>query len=130
MKDLLNCPNCGAPIQDDICPYCGSVFLDWAAFDIQKPTFVKVKDYQGRILLMQLSTPSVRITIERENTGYFYADNVRIPYTSSFPDATIEAEFKALPYHSKILGKDVLYMLIDQNKADGSEVKKILEEIK
>ena len=24
MKDLLNCPNCGAPLSDDFCSYCGS----------------------------------------------------------------------------------------------------------
>ena len=23
---LLNCPNCGAPITSEQCPYCGSVF--------------------------------------------------------------------------------------------------------
>lgn len=132
MKDLLNCPNCGAPIQNDICPYCGSVFLDWAAFDIRRPTFVKVKDYQGRILLMRLSTPSIRITIGSNDTEYFYADNRPIAYISRFPDATIEAEFRAVPYHSKLLGKDVLYTLIDPKKADirSKTVKNVLKEAK
>ena len=26
MKDLLNCPNCGAPIKGSKCEYCGTVF--------------------------------------------------------------------------------------------------------
>ena len=132
MEDLLNCPNCGAPIQNDICPYCGSVFLDWAAFDITKPTFVKVRDLQGQILLMRLSTPNIRITIDQSSQSYFYADNLRIPIRSIFPDATIEAEFKAVPYHSKLLGKDVLYILINPKKADcnGQTIKQVLEEIK
>lgn len=30
-KSELNCPNCGAPITGEYCPYCGSVFYDWAA---------------------------------------------------------------------------------------------------
>ena len=26
-----NCPNCGAPIETEKCPYCGTMFLDFAA---------------------------------------------------------------------------------------------------
>lgn len=74
MNGLLNCPNCGAPIKNDICPYCGSVFLDWAAFDISRPTFVKIRDNQGRFLLMKVKTPHARIDINHD-TAEFYADN-------------------------------------------------------
>ena len=132
MKDLLNCPNCGAPIQDDICPYCGSVFLDWAAFDVQRPTFVKVKDHFGRILLVKLATPKINISIEQDPEPYFYADNKKYYATKRIPDALIEAEFRVVPYHSKILGKDVLYTLIDPKKADlqSNIVKNVLEEAK
>ncbi len=28
MKDLLNCPNCGAPIKGSTCEYCGTVFSE------------------------------------------------------------------------------------------------------
>lgn len=116
MKELLNCPNCGAPIQDDHCPYCGSVFLDWAAFDLAKPTFVKVRDHQGRFLLIRLSTPSVRITLDSSDVPYFYADNRRIPMKSTFPRCDIEAEFTAIPYRDAVTGKDVLYKIIAPHK--------------
>lgn len=28
-----NCPNCGAPISSIECPYCGTVFYDFATID-------------------------------------------------------------------------------------------------
>ena len=28
MKDLLNCPNCGAPISGSKCEYCGTIFSE------------------------------------------------------------------------------------------------------
>lgn len=43
MKDLLNCPNCGAPVTAEKCPYCGSVFLDFAAIQVGAPSYVKFK---------------------------------------------------------------------------------------
>ena len=43
MSDQFNCPNCGAPIASDICPYCGTAFLDWSCIDERKASFVKVK---------------------------------------------------------------------------------------
>lgn len=42
-KDLLNCPNCGAPINDEQCPYCGTAFVDFAAMDTERPFYVKIK---------------------------------------------------------------------------------------
>ena len=27
LNTLTNCPNCGAPVKDDICPYCGTKHL-------------------------------------------------------------------------------------------------------
>ena len=43
MKGILNCPNCGAPIAAEKCPYCGAVFLDFAAIQVGAPSFVKFK---------------------------------------------------------------------------------------
>ena len=43
MRDLLNCPNCGAPITAEKCPFCGSVFLDFAAIQVGAPSYVKFK---------------------------------------------------------------------------------------
>lgn len=42
-KSELNCPNCGAPITGEYCPYCGSVFYDWAALDVDEPKRIKLE---------------------------------------------------------------------------------------
>ena len=130
MKDILNCPNCGAPIQDDICPYCGSVFLDWAAFDVSRPTFVKVKDHFGHIQLMKLGTGSISINYDSPNEICFYADDR--PYfcaRSKFPDVRIEAEFYVQPFFCKSLNQEVVHIDIDPEKADSSTVKEILKDL-
>ena len=28
-KGRTNCPNCGAVIENKVCPYCGTNFIDW-----------------------------------------------------------------------------------------------------
>lgn len=43
MRDQLNCPNCGAPITSEQCPYCGTLFYDFSAIEIGKPCFLKIK---------------------------------------------------------------------------------------
>lgn len=129
MKDLLNCPNCAAPIQNDICPYCGSVFLDWASFDIQRPTFVKVKDHSGNIRLMKLGTASIGIHEDYPSATY-YADNNPYITVRSHPDVRIDAEFYVQPFFSRALNREVISVLIQPEKVkDHSLVKEILEEI-
>lgn len=116
---LLNCPNCGAPVQNDICPYCGSVFLDWAAFDMNQPTFVKVKDRRGCIRLLKIAPLSIslRQDYDYEQNRFFADDEVYHRVVSE--TITIEAEFEALPFkHYLSKDKSVLQLLIDPEKAD------------
>lgn len=120
MRDILNCPNCGAPIQDDICPYCGSVFLDWATFDVKRPTFVKVKDWRGHVHLIKLGMASVSLqqTCETCMTSI------------SMPDITIEAEFNALPFRHPISKELVLMIDINPEKMDKDKKRSVLNGIK
>ena len=125
MRELLNCPNCAAPIEKDYCPYCGSVFLDWACFDTHKPTFVKVRDRMtGRIKLMKLSLYSVSERMEMEPTTLWCDDQ---PYHSiGTPDYTLEAEFKPVPFKHPLTKKSVLAIEIDENVAPPEIVKDAL----
>lgn len=117
MKDLLNCPNCAAPIQSDVCPYCGSVFLDWACFDVNKPTFVKIRNHFGHIVLMKLSPVSISERMDTEPTS-LYADNRIYQKVFAQPTITIEAEFEAVPFRHALTDKTVLNIDIDPEKAD------------
>lgn len=48
-----NCPNCGAPIESEKCPYCGTVFIDFACVDADEPFYMKIKS-QGKIFLAKV----------------------------------------------------------------------------
>ena len=126
MREVLNCPNCGAPIEKSYCPYCGAVFLDWACFDTTRPTFVKIRDQRtGKIKLMKLSLYSVSERIESEPTTLWVDD---LPYCRiSQPDYTIEAEFKAVPFRHPLSEKEIFMLEIDEEKAPPEIVKDALK---
>lgn len=38
---MTNCPNCGAPIANDICAYCGTVFINPKEYEDLKKRITK-----------------------------------------------------------------------------------------
>lgn len=52
MREVLNCPNCGAPIAGDRCPYCGTVFYDFASIDMDKPSYIKMR-LNGHVVMFK-----------------------------------------------------------------------------
>lgn len=129
MKELLNCPNCGAPIDSDICPYCGSVFLDWTAYDMTKPTFVKVKGASGKYILLKLGAANISY---KETYETLYCDNLTTDRYVINPcrDITLEAEFRCYTFRDPITRQLVNCIIIDPEKADEESVKKIINCVK
>ena len=43
--DKKNCPNCGMPYEKDkcTCPFCGTLYLDLATFEVGEPVYIKIK---------------------------------------------------------------------------------------
>lgn len=58
-----NCPNCGAPIETEKCPYCGTMFLDFAAMDADQPFYMKVKQ-GGKIYILKVKMTSMELKAE------------------------------------------------------------------
>ena len=58
-----NCPNCGAPIETEKCPYCGTMFLDFAAMDADQPFYMKVKK-DGKIYILKVKMTSIDLKTE------------------------------------------------------------------
>ena len=58
-----NCPNCGAPIEAETCPYCGTVFLDFAAMDADQPFYMRVK-HDGKIYILKVKMTSMEFKVE------------------------------------------------------------------
>jgi hypothetical protein len=125
---MINCPNCAAPIESDICPYCGSVFLDWASFDMKRPTFVKIFDGNGNLNLMKIKPVSAGIKYETDDPVFYY-DNERLHSIHTSPTLKIEAEFEAIPFKLKTFDKDsILRLLIKPDIVDTDTVRDILKE--
>ena len=61
--EALNCPNCGAPISEEKCPYCGTLFVDFAAMDADKPFFMKIK-YQGEVYIFKVKMNAMSVSSE------------------------------------------------------------------
>lgn len=72
MKELLNCPNCGAPIEDTKCPYCGSVFIDFASMDMDKPFYLKIK-HDGKVMTCKARIEHAELSTSWNN-NIFYSD--------------------------------------------------------
>ena len=70
--DSYNCPNCGAPITTDVCQYCGTVFLDFAAIQANKPSYIKFKvddpndSSISNIYLMKLTVDELEFKISSD----------------------------------------------------------------
>ena len=47
MRQKLNCPNCGHPIEDVTCSYCGTVFYDFANINDDKPSYIRLRWMNG-----------------------------------------------------------------------------------
>lgn len=124
MKDLLNCPNCGAPITKDFCPYCGSVFLDWATFSVEQPTFVKIQTPDGKYHLVKLGLEILEL---RSDPFVPFYDDVPI-HRWEFDDLLLEASFRLVPFtHYLCPGMELMHISIDPKIADPQIVSEIIQ---
>lgn len=62
---LTNCPNCVAPIQDVLCPYCGTVIWDAVNLSMDRPCYIRFKHEHGvTVARMFLETVSFRVDMD------------------------------------------------------------------
>lgn len=74
----LNCPNCGAPIQAVKCPYCGTVFYDFADISDDEPTYIRVK-YDGDYLAARARMMNGTLKMEQDALPELSIDFVILP---------------------------------------------------
>ena len=73
-----NCPNCGAPLESDVCkcPYCGTSYFDISAINLDagEPFYLKVRtNWGGKPAIVSAlvhAIPSMSITMEAETIHY------------------------------------------------------------
>lgn len=97
-----NCPNCGAPINEVVCPYCGTVFYDFTAIDSEKPTYICM-NMDGKQFVFRALMVSANIDLKQDEYPLF-ADN-RIVSTSQHYRARASIEFMILQDDEGVLMK-------------------------
>ncbi len=97
-----NCPNCGAPITETECPYCGTVFYDFASIDSDKPTYIRMNWYGNQIVFRAIMR-SAEIEVRDDSIPY-YVDNKREMIQIS-REVTANIEFMILEDDDGILLK-------------------------
>lgn len=90
VHDAITCPQCGAPIVNDKCSYCGAYFYDFACVDTRKPFFLKIK-HEDQIHIYKVRMDTAEVTY-RNNDTHLWSDNVKYTVISS-PDVDINMHF-------------------------------------
>lgn len=109
--DKQNCPNCGAIISEEKCPYCGTLFYDFSTISMDKPCFIKVRI--GNKIMRLLVRPQ-SFTIEQScDTHVYYADNKAVHYMPSELHQ-LSLDFMVLPHENdKLNVNDAIAEVVD-----------------
>lgn len=91
-----NCPNCAAPIHDVECPYCGTLFIDFASMDIDRPFFIRFK-YDGMVAEAKVRMQSINVFSEKYALPLQYDLHSPELYISKDPPCNISIDTKTSP---------------------------------
>lgn len=98
MRDKLNCPNCGAPITEERCPYCGTLFYDFVNIDPKNPIYLRIKLQDGSIVVCKANLNTLTLTHQND---CFYASaglrNDHVSRISMIPATQIELKLDIIP---------------------------------
>lgn len=104
------CPQCGAAITEEKCPYCGTLFYDFACIDLKEPFWIKIKD--GNIIRrLKVYLQGAQYTIGSPDTSLCYCDNEPVYMMSSPATHELNMCFSVLPDDgilAKIVDTDVI----------------------
>ena len=127
MAKSFNCPNCGAPIDGDLCPYCGTVFIDWSTIDIRKSNWIKIK-LNDKIVLVKAVLLAASAHVDNPEP-ISYVDRFGDYCIQTNPNITIESTFNCIPFNMPDSTDEVLFVTIDKNTADLQEAGEMVHEI-
>lgn len=120
--DKTNCPNCGMPIVGEKCEYCGTVFIDFACIDTDKPFYIKVR--HGNRILRAKVISNLELNIYNNNEK-FYANNKVYSYGYK-ESASMDIHLDFL--EDEICGRRCLYEVIDTDKVNQETLKEVFRD--
>ena len=96
IREHLNCPNCGAPIDSNKCPYCGCVFMDFGELELDKPQWMRIK-LNGKHYMIRVMPMEFSIHYTPPDTYALYADDKVINHCIS-GHGTTEFDLRMISY--------------------------------
>lgn len=78
MRDKLNCPNCGAPLNGEKCPYCGTTFYDFSSIEDGKPCYMRIRMGSMKCNGNPVNTLITMRAVPRIESMTFSSDTVNI----------------------------------------------------
>jgi len=115
-----NCPNCGMPIVGEKCEYCGTVFIDFACINTDKPFYIKVR--HGNRILRAKVISSLALNIHNDDER-FYANNEVYSYGYK-ESASMDIHLDFL--EDVINGTSCLYAVIDTEEVNQDTLKEVI----
>ncbi len=105
VRTLFNCPNCGAPIAAEKCPYCGTMIYDFSCIDTNGVNWIKIK-HNGRVLMCQARM----LTTTVEAAPHYYTPCTHggpNSYVMQSMSAELSMHFVIIPDEQGVLYKSV-----------------------
>lgn len=109
MKNV--CPQCGAAITDEKCPFCGVLFFDFGCIDIDKPFYMKIK-HNNKVWRYKVKLTNATRSCDADDT-VCYADNSHFLTIPNYHH-TIQMGFDIIP-EDGIVGYMVDTDVVDKN---------------
>ena len=64
-EEVLNCPNCSAPISGDRCDYCGTQFIDCTTIRPDKPFYLKFSPDGKNTIISKVFLENLEVSFEQ-----------------------------------------------------------------
>lgn len=102
MRDVLNCPNCGAPITSEQCPYCGTLFYDFSAIEIGKPCFLKIK-WGDNIMLVKADARNINFNMSSDTVETYSIFGEPVCTFTTNRNMDLSMEFNCVPFNDHLM---------------------------
>lgn len=102
MREQLNCPNCGAPIASEQCPYCGTLFYDFSAIEIGKPCFLKIK-WGNNIMLVEANARNIDLNMNSDTVETYDIFGAPICTFVTNRNMDLSMEFTCMPFNDHLV---------------------------
>lgn len=83
-EEMLNCPNCGAPISGDRCDYCGTQFIDCTTIQPDKRFYLKFSPDGKKTIICRVFLENLSTQTESEMLDFVSLDDDMMTVASSY----------------------------------------------